>query len=71
MLRINSHTMDLDLSVMGYIRNGHVACKDHAASLTDGTEKPDTLYGRQAVGQVCDTCGTPLDQHQHTHVVAA
>ncbi len=68
MLRINSHSMNLDLTVMGYIRQGKIACPncggEHGAALSDGKQRADRLYGIEARGQHCDSCGTPLVTQQ-------
>ncbi len=64
MLKINSHRMNLDLTVMGYIRVGKIACPvcggDHGTALREGTQRVDPLYGTEARGQHCDSCGAPL-----------
>ncbi len=73
MLKINSHKMNLDLTVMGYIRVGQIACPtcggEHGKALRASVKDPftvDPLYGEEARGQHCDTCGTPLMVEQVT-----
>ena len=62
MLRINKHTMELDLTVMGYIRMGRIACPQHGNVLqqSNNTYTIDPLYVAEARGHCCDTCGAPL-----------
>ena len=66
MLRINKHTMELDLTVVGYIRMGRIACPKHGAVLqqSNDTYTVDPLYPGEAQGHYCDTCGAQLVQAQ-------
>jgi hypothetical protein len=60
MLRINNHKVNLDLSVRGFIALGKVGCPAHTHVLVETAQVVDRLYGREARGQHCDTCGAPL-----------
>ena len=70
MLKINKHQMSLDLTILGYIRMGRIACPQHGNELSSSNDNytVDPLYAGEAQGHCCDTCGTPL---VHTQVISA
>lgn len=68
MMKINSRKMSFDLTVLGFIRNGHVFCPT-CGSQTAGLEKAlqkrqaDKLYS-EGNGHACDVCGTILKHEE-------
>lgn len=66
MLRINDHKMDLDLTALGFIRQGKVYCPtcggSHDVQASLKLREAHVLTGRQGEGKVCDCCGVQLDR---------
>lgn len=65
MLRLNNRPANLDLTILGWIRQGHVLCSLCGAeqhwNVPNKFQPSDPLYGREANGQHCECCGKPLD----------